>query len=1277
MGWIGDIIDKASETAETVGVYASTMIGLGSLIKSGGWTAVNKSNIFGSDTTLAKIVRSGNGSSSSYENSIYNRKIGLVANEYDLAKATLERNIGSGHFDHDGYATPIGSLADTELNLQTNPWFIMDEDKNRYDNYIRYVNALYFNGWMPMPNFRSAEERAMNFDINSLLLSENKVGAVRGYDISDTASARNMVPYGIQTNVNGYEDTKLGVINNFYLNATLNASYSYLSQMGSYMTTGVEDDSDVSNVTIGAYNKFGFLGEKGMKNGGLEPVSGVVENQSLFTADIIPSTPIESDYDTFGNYYDTSLSNSLYDASSSRTKELIAKSMFGYDLLDEQGATLDDIISLSNKKYYVAKDKTGKDYLTLITGDKVSLTDDVDTDKHIRYNVNEAGYGNSVTSRILYTYAEAELESPNGASTVPYTSNIATTYHLGVDYNKYDTYENVITSADAQGNSKNDLLSYTNKRFTRGKIDTLIARFHTNVTDGTKRDPLSSAVSSYGMSHGRNLLKKDHVGSKDNGYSNPYCRVWTYHYQYNDFTKTIRPFSDDNKSLSGTLVEKSQHNRLRLEKNSVRDENNRLVRFAPTSENYKEKIKRCMFSIENLAWRQERDGFQGHEDQKGPFGGRIMWFPPYGLKFNENVNVGWNSTQFIGRGENIYTYTNTERGGSLDFKLLIDHPTLINEWQTETSNGTTDVDDVNSTEQKLLRFFAGCEILEPYSADTTVKPKIVEKPTIPSEPKQEPTVTPSPTTVQVSFYVFYPNNYSGEDDDANGVVKPMEYLLNGIACQKSKRNGSYVDIGTTMSGTFKGYETFGNGIDYGLDTVNGGSKAFNGTDFYTYDVNNKNGKKNHWAYRVDERYKDEVFRNSKSYTDSSSSKLNSSGYKTLLDYHTEANEFIENGGQLYSFAEVFCALQDDGMNVLSGVVNKDNVEALKKMFNEYDVVSVESHGFASSHGYTTNNNRLDVNRARSVVNWLKSRSSKFSVAEVTESSIGPKLNTSSAADLEAKVWRCACAIITLQQATVNELNEISTNQSEVLDTEQVEKVSNLSLDSVSSINTQGMTAVNKNSVQNQLSYNSKKAESDLKTASDNSDANPSNSAISEGYGKEYEFFKDLERNSPLLRNKIVDKIKYFDPAYHSITPEGFNARLTFLHQCTRQGSTSSASDNKSYKTASNLAFGAPPVCVLRIGDFFYTKIIIESLTIAYDDCNWDLNDEGIGIMPMIADVNIGFKFLGGSDITGPISRLQNAVSFNYYANTGVYDDRAEEAEFDDDGNIISFKRQQD
>ena len=44
---------------------------------------------------------------------------------------------------------------------------------------------------------------------------------------------------------------------------------------------------------------------------------------------------------------------------------------------------------------------------------------------------------------------------------------------------------------------------------------------------------------------------------------------------------------------------------------------------------------------------------------------------------------------------------------------------------------------------------------------------------------------------------------------------------------------------------------------------------------------------------------------------------------------------------------------------------------------------------------------------------------------------------------------------------------------------------------------------------------------------------------------------------------------------------------------------------------------------------------------------------------MFANVNITFTFVGGSDITGPIARLQNAASFNYYANTSIYDRRSD------------------
>ena len=166
------------------------------------------------------------------------------------------------------------------------------------------------------------------------------------------------------------------------------------------------------------------------------------------------------------------------------------------------------------------------------------------------------------------------------------------------------------------------------------------------------------------------------------------------------------------------------------------------------------------------------------------------------------------------------------------------------------------------------------------------------------------------------------------------------------------------------------------------------------------------------------------------------------------------------------------------------------------------------------------------------------------------------------------------------------------------------------------------------------------------------------------YDQEYRFFTVLKEKNPIIYNRLIDKIKYFDPAFHSMTPEGFNGRLNFLQQCTRQGNTIGASD-KNYKTATNLAFGRPPICILRIGDFYNTEIVITNLTVDYDPLVWDLNSEGIGVQPLLANVNISFNFIGGSSLSGPIKRLQNAMTFNYYANTEVYDNRSDTVEYVD------------
>jgi hypothetical protein len=102
--------------------------------------------------------------------------------------------------------------------------------------------------------------------------------------------------------------------------------------------------------------------------------------------------------------------------------------------------------------------------------------------------------------------------------------------------------------------------------------------------------------------------------------------------------------------------------------------------------------------------------------------------------------------------------------------------------------------------------------------------------------------------------------------------------------------------------------------------------------------------------------------------------------------------------------------------------------------------------------------------------------------------------------------------------------------------------------------------------------------------------------------------------------------------------------------------------NTIYNDVSNSAFGAPPICVLRIGDFFNTKIAIDQISLKYDDGKFDLNPEGIGIQPMIATVSISFSFIGAHGLAGPVAKLQNALSFNYYANTEMYDERAESTE---------------
>lgn len=871
-------------------------------------------------------------------------------------------------------------------------------------------------------------------------------------------------------------------------------------------------------------------------------------------------------------------------------------------------------------------------------------------------------------------------------------------------------------------NENYGLLSYTNELFKKSKentlTETLIGRFHTNNAEGQAVPDWWTNKTEYGLSRGRNLLKIH--PTTDGGYDNPYCRVWTYHHRYSKVEDLIRPFyGDDLKEILGGGF-------VHLKNNDVKF-NNGLVRYAPTS---KDEIKRCMFSIENLAWKNNRN--QLPDSQKGDIG-RIMWFPPYDLSFDENVSVNWNGNDFIGRGEKIYSYVDTERSGSLSFKILIDHPRIVDRYAKhhnwEGSDGKID-DDLSgftigpegtvhgkdakyrSANYSLLRFFAGCQIIDPKD-EPFMPTEEMKKPDDGPKNQQEPN-----KTKKLVFFVYYPNNYSGCDDwDSETGVDPISYLVDGVSSQKMLVDGRLLDIpiqdsdipywykdkGQLQIGEqIGGYEVRSakgitvnptkdktNRNDDGGDAIavesfSSVTKFHLGNQKTGNDVkHNPNNTVKYWGYRVDNECSGQYFLNAHNYEDNASYRLNSNVEESKTSKYSPWLSTIEEGVDYVSLTDMYVAMNGNkAKNVLSGCFNEGVPERIRDIISNHAILSVNAWGHASIHGSEVGtedsnvtdksmNTKLALNRARTPIRWLQKFPEFKSVkCKIDTFNTQTETVTKDVDKEEAKLWRSAKVEIEYSVEEV-ELASLRNNDGSDLLSKRGASLSGMSIDNTEQgKTTEEVQAASEKEIQNRK-HDANGHESDTIEGSDIHESSAGNTNINEAVAvghydtawtencDEYQYFSQLQRENPFIYDKVIEKVKYFSPAYHSITPEGFNERLTFLHQCTRQGPTYSASDNGGF--ADNISFGPPPVCILRIGDFYNTRVIFESLSITYDEngIQWDLNDEGIGVMPMIAKVTMQFKFLGGSDISGPISRLQNAVSHNYYANTSVYNKKSE------------------
>ena len=726
---------------------------------------------------------------------------------------------------------------------------------------------------------------------------------------------------------------------------------------------------------------------------------------------------------------------------------------------------------------------------------------------------------------------------------------------------------------DSETSNYSKLIQRTNSLFYNQKIGSLINRFHTS-DDLDLDNELITSKSKYGLSRGRNLLATEVDTST--GYENPYCRVWTAHHQYGKINTLIRPFKGEvdinnvQDMYNGTSLRPQSGGTRLAEKTTLMD--NGFVRISPMhdekfyDEQKKANIKSYMFSIENLAWRDVLTSTELSKEQQGPNKGRIMWFPPYNLKFTENVNVDWNANKFIGRGEQIYTYTNTDRSGTLSFTLLIDHPSIINKWRGRSGS----VDDENERENEILRFFAGCSLLE----GTCGNGKDPETTPPPNQTPNNPVY--EGRTRKVALVLFFPNNFSANNygNDINAAITKLSTYEQGTGGNVWSDNEEDSDIENQV-----------------IDNTN--KSLFNLNYTPSDDVKRQ--------------IKTTLFNN---------------------DENVEVFSFFDpNSG--YS-----------KLNTLITDINSQNGSIFGETKKNIKIDNIQVKGCASSHGYENNNIKLGNRRRKFIKTATDENCDSVGPSDFTElqpqilqvNDVGSNRDINT---LEAKIARCAYVVFTIKW------DEETTTNSSISD--------------------------NSNFTVNDHNYSNENVT--LSNIIDLPEITVVDTEIDEySYGNEYLYFTKIAKEKDAAYERIIERIRYFNPAYHSITPEGFNARLTFLQQCTRQGPTHSLSsgdvdaDSANYlKYAGNLSFGRAPYCVLRIGDFFNTKICITSMSIDYDSgggVQWDLNPEGVGVQPMYANININFNFIGGQDIGGPVERLQNAISSNYYANTSVYDEKS-------------------
>ena len=712
-------------------------------------------------------------------------------------------------------------------------------------------------------------------------------------------------------------------------------------------------------------------------------------------------------------------------------------------------------------------------------------------------------------------------------------------------------------------NSADNLLGKRRLKHAGNAINQVSKVFH----DGYKEITKGSKVMSY----------VDNSTGEEAGIE--YCRIFTKdtpYYTFNDLQKS-EGMTNENRRFSYSVLDKTYN-----------------LNVAPMkgigSTNITSKgAKKYMISIENLAWRtSDRPGFTVDElplCERGPNGGRLMWFPPYDVEFSDSSTANFDEVPFLGRPEPIYTYKNTTRTGKLGFKIVVDHPSIMNLLVNKQLEklGKEKFDSI------VKSFIAGCTKYDLYELAAKFN------------------------TLPLRELEMYQNILN----DPRLTPEELAQIQNEIPAENTSPENSNT-IGNTPEEE-KNFSTRFEGIGFyfGPETTD-----YNFASQYTKYVGDVTNIKALCPDQVSIQGTTNLFGKSET--------------------ETFINVIVQNN---------FNVINNDFINGVRDIITNKNIVDIK--------IEGKTQEFAdSAKTYLTEKLKSEIDNKKLTIQ------SSGSLGKITVKDYSNSLSPVNGSDfITTQTIVSAPSSLTNNtsaQAIIAEAQLPYCYPSLAVNCAIVSKIT--IVDDISSPDPTNENNVNQSSP-DQVNSQAVKPEP-------NTDIQD---RLKQAIGKklirrlltECDYFELLKDSDPMILETLKDKLKFFDPAFHSMTPEGLNSRLTFLNQCVRPGQTIPVigSDGRpKYDDALNTTFGAPPVLVIRVGDFYHTKAIPGSLSITYEAPFFDINPEGIGVQPMIVKVSLDLKFIGGHGLARPVESLQNALSFNFYANTEVYDERAEETE---------------